>query len=118
MKKIYLKILITIFIIAAIGTDKNTPIKPNKLEPINTADIIHRGLKPTWSPITFGPIKFPSNCWSIKINIPTENALIGLYTNVITIGGIAPINGPKYGIIFVMNIIKDKNKELLIFTIE
>ena len=66
---------------------------------IQNADI------PMESPNIFGPIIFPSICCIINTNNKNINALLGETNNIIINDGMAPINGPKNGIIFVTPII-------------
>ena len=58
------------------------------------------------SPNIFGPSTMPSNCCRARIKSPTQRAFPGEIKRVIKIEGIAPIKGPKYGIILVRPIIK------------
>ena len=60
-------------------------------------------------PSILGPIKFPSICCIINIININHIALIGETNNIIITEGMAPINGPKKGIIFVTPIITDTN---------
>ena len=87
--------------VAMTGTPRNIPITPKNFPPIVIAKMIHRGFMPVEEPISFGPSTSPSNCCRARIMIVKTNALIGEIHRMMMIPGIAPINGPKYGIIFV-----------------
>ena len=66
------------------------------------AKIIQIGRRPVLSPKIFGPRIFPSNCCKIITKIKKASPCLGDTDKDITkMLGIAPINGPKYGIIFV-----------------
>jgi hypothetical protein len=49
-----------------------------------------------------GVKKCPSTCWSINVNNANKKAVAGSCNKSMNVLGIAPINGPKNGIMFVM----------------
>ena len=57
---------------------------------------------PIESPRIIGPMKLPSSCWIIRIRIRKINACHGSRKSKITAPGIAPMNGPNTGMMFVM----------------
>ena len=50
----------------AIGSAINNPVKPNRVPPANSANIIHSGCSFILLPTNFGVIKFPSSICPIK----------------------------------------------------
>ena len=80
-----------------------TPMRPLKMV---MEKIIQNPERPVESPRILGPRKLPSNCCKIRTKMPTAIARGGSMSSVIRMAGIAPINGPKYGIIFVTPIIR------------
>ena len=78
------------------------PTTPHVAPPTVMAKIIQIGESPVESPRIFGPRMVPSNYCSRKIRIRKIKACFGEMINKMISPGIAPINGPKYGIILVM----------------
>ena len=64
-------------------------------------------LNPVLLPKILGPKIFPSNCCKTKINNKNQIHFEGSTNKIINADGTAPINGPKYGIIFVAPTITD-----------
>lgn len=95
---------------AKTGTARKKPTNPKTAPPKITTEMTHKGDRPTQ-----GPITFPSNCCKSKIKRATQIACIGLINKVIAMGNIAPIIGPKYGIILVIKIINANNATYGVF---
>ena len=74
---------------------------PNMLPPTVIAKMIHSGFMPVDSPRIFGPRISPSNCCRQSTMMAKTRALTGCTNSRIRMPGTAPINGPKYGIMFV-----------------
>lgn len=88
-----------------VGTARNIPSTPPSAPPTKIAKITAIGFTPIASPKTFGPKIEPSNCCNKNINSNTGIVIAGLYKNTSIPTGIAPMNGPTYGMIFVSPII-------------
>ena len=56
---------------------------------------------PVVLPRIFGPMMFPSICWRIIIKMTNQRHLIGDSIKIKIADGMAPINGPKNGMILV-----------------
>ena len=100
------------------GTPIIIPTSPINSPATSIANNIQKADIPIESPNILGPIIFPSICCIININIKNIKAFVGDTNNIIINDGIAPINGPKNGIILVTPIITDINKVYGILNIE
>ena len=83
------------------GTPKNIPMNPYSPPNSMIAKITQNAESPVESPRIFGPRILPSNCCRIRMNTRNHSALIGASIRMIKNDGMAPINGPKYGMTFV-----------------
>ena len=82
------------------------PIIPKNFPANKSENSIQNEDMPIESPNILGPIIFPSICCIINIIKASHKAFIGSTNKTIIIEGIAPINGPKKGTMFVSPIIK------------
>ena len=86
---------------AKVGTPIIMPPTPN-IPPNNKMENnTQNGDNPVESPKILGPIIFPSNCCNRNTKITKYSPFIGSTIKINIAVGIAPINGPKYGITFV-----------------
>ena len=86
---------------AKVGTPITIPTKPIKPPNSKMENSTQKLDSPVESPKIFGPKKFPSTCCSTRIKIKKYTHLIGLAVSIIRAQGIAPMNGPKKGIMLV-----------------
>ena len=95
------------YITANIGTPINIPAIPN-IPPKNIiANNTQNVFNPVALPMHFGPIICPSICCSTIINIKKYIDFIDDSLRTIMKLGIAPMNGPAKGIIFVIATMTD-----------
>ena len=106
------------YITANKGTPIIIPTIPNNLAPIKRENSIQNAEIPSESPSILGPIILPSNCCINRTISKNQNAFTGDKNKIMKNDGIAPINGPKKGIIFVIPMIKDTKIEYGILNIE
>ena len=78
------------------------PVNPNNPPPTIMATSTQMAESPVESPRILGPRILPSNCCSKITKMVNHSALHGLTISRIIILGMAPINGPKNGMTFVM----------------
>ena len=82
------------------GTAQIIPINPNNDPNTKMENKIQKLSKPTDSPMIFGPIIFPSTCW-MMISTRKITPLNGDARKTSSALGMAPIYGPKNGMILV-----------------
>ena len=87
--------------IEKIGTPIIIPTKPNRPSNTSNENNTQKLLKPVLLPRIFGPRMLPSNCCRTKMKIKNGIQLTGSTKSIKAADGIAPMNGPKYGMIFV-----------------
>src|SRR5947209_6236488 len=88
-------------IIAATGTARNVPIRPNISLPPRIAITIQNGERPTFSLSTRGATKLPSIWWITKIRIATSSACgQPPVVNARITAGTNAISAPAYGMKF------------------
>ena len=97
------------YTIANKGTPIIIPTNPINLPATSNENNIQNADIPIESPNILGPIILPSICCITSIKTKNINAFTGETNNIIIADGIAPKNGPKNGIIFVIPIITDIN---------
>ena len=89
------------------GTPTAMPAKPNTPPNSKIANMTQKLDKPVELPKILGPRILPSNCCSARMKITKYNACTGLITMIRIVLGIAPINGPKNGMILVTPMITE-----------
>ena len=92
------------------GTPIIIPTIPINLPATSMANNIQKADMPMESPSILGPIIFPSICCIINTKIKNTKAFVGDTNKIIINDGMAPINGPKNGIMLVTPIITEINK--------
>ena len=80
----------------------NMPHTPNTPENTTIEKITHKLFRPVESPKIFGPSMLPSNCCRMITNMRKIRHFFGSIIRMKNADGIAPMNGPKYGITFVI----------------
>ena len=83
------------------GTPNSIPPTPPTQLPIVIAKMTQIGLKPVELPMIFGPMILPSICCNTRIRIVKIKASFHPVMSMIKMLGIAPMNGPKYGMMLV-----------------
>ena len=83
------------------GTPTSIPMNPKTLPKINNENKIQKALIFNESPKILGPIRLPSICWMIIIKIRKIKAWFTDTKRIMKNDGMAPMKGPKKGIIFV-----------------
>ena len=78
------------------------PINPNSPPPTRTAKRTQKLASPVLSPRIFGPRILPSNCCNARMNTRNHMHCSGSTISKSNAEGIAPINGPKNGMILVI----------------
>ena len=82
------------------------PMKPNKPPPTSTANNTQKLASPVLLPCILGISMFPSNCCNMIMNITKYMHCLVSTIRSSNADGIAPMNGPKNGIILVIPIMK------------
>ena len=77
------------------------PMNPNKFPKKNSDTSTQKPGSPVESPSILGPRILPSNCCKITMKIRSIMAFLGSINSISAVDGIAPIIGPKNGIILV-----------------
>ena len=77
------------------------PAKPNRPPNNRMENSTQKEARPVDSPRILGPRILPSNCWSTKMNAMKYRHWMGLARKMSMAQGIAPIKGPKNGMILV-----------------
>ena len=83
------------------GTPITIPMKPKIPPNKRRAKVTQNSEIPVVVPKILGPIMFPSICCNIIIKITNHRHCMGSMSKMKNAQGIAPIKGPKKGIIFV-----------------
>ena len=78
------------------------PTKPIRPPPTRMENSTQKLAIPVVSPRILGPITFPSSCCRASMKIRKYIHCIGFTISISSADGIAPINGPKNGMIFVI----------------
>lgn len=89
-------------ITANIGTPNIIPTNPNNPPNINIENSTQKLLIPVLLPISLGPSMLPSNCCMRKMSSKNFIHNDGSIIRSKNAHGIAPMNGPKYGIMLVI----------------
>ena len=84
-----------------IGTPSSIPGKPHRPPNTRIANTTQKEESPVESPRIFGPIIFPSTCCKMITKIRKYNPCTGFCKTIMIKDGIAPIKGPKNGMILV-----------------
>lgn len=83
------------------GTPITMPAKPITPPNSRMANMTQKLDSPVALPRIFGPRILPSNCCSSSTKMTKYSACTGLMTMIRMVLGIAPMNGPKNGMILV-----------------
>ena len=84
------------------GTPITIPAKPITPPNSRMANMTQKLDSPVALPRIFGPRIRPSNCCNTNTMTTKITALSGLIKSRMIVLGMAPMNGPKYGIMFVI----------------
>ena len=93
------------------------PQKPKMPPKITIENSTQNPFMPIEVPSIFGPITLPSSCWRTNTKITNHRHIFGSTSSISSAEGIAPINGPKNGMMFVTPTMTEISSAYGIFSI-